>query len=85
MDVALNGEGAPLVPIGDLALFGLNESTMFVNIGGIANYSLLKDDKVLGADICAANLILNPLAEELGHAYDKGGQLAQAEISIKTY
>ena len=78
MDVALNGEGAPLVPIGDLALFGLNESTMLVNIGGIANYSLLKDNKVLGADICAANLILNPLAEELGHAYDKNGQLAQA-------
>ena len=74
LDVALNGQGAPLVPIGDRDLFPESESCL--NIGGIANISFTKNGKTSAFDICIANMALNYLTESIGKAYDDGGALA---------
>jgi anhydro-N-acetylmuramic acid kinase len=74
LDVALNGQGAPLVPIGDRDLFPESESCL--NIGGIANISFTKNGNTTAFDICIANMALNYLTESIGKAYDDGGALA---------
>ena len=75
-DILLNGQGAPLVPIGDLHLF--EEYKYCVNIGGFANVSI-KDKKNISAyDICPANIILNKLANTFNMLYDKNGEKAKA-------
>lgn len=74
LDVALGGQGAPIVPIGEKLLFG--EYNYFLNIGGIANISINSDGKYIAYDVCAANRVLNMLAEDEGFQYDDGGKLA---------
>ena len=76
MDVALGGQGAPLVPIGDLLLFPHHQFCL--NIGGIANISIKVDDGIVAYDICPANMALNYVAQEAGHAYDENGNMARA-------
>lgn len=73
MDVAAGGEGAPIVPVGEKLLFPGYD--YFLNIGGIANLSINKENHV-GFDVCAANRVLNMLAAEEGLEYDKDGALA---------
>ncbi len=75
LDVALGGQGAPLVPIGDQLLF--NDYTYCLNLGGIANISY--NNAVghrIAFDICPVNMMLNRLAEEKQLAFDKDGELA---------
>ncbi|HRP58109.1 anhydro-N-acetylmuramic acid kinase [Agriterribacter sp.] len=74
LDVALGGQGAPIVPIGDKLLF--NEFDYCLNIGGIANISSHTADTYVSFDVCAANRVLNLLASQAGKAYDEGGQMA---------
>jgi anhydro-N-acetylmuramic acid kinase len=73
-DVALGGEGAPLVPAGDKLLF--HEYDVCLNLGGIANLSVDVNGKRLAFDICFSNMGLNHLAAEAGKKYDKNGALA---------
>ncbi|MGN6297599.1 MAG: anhydro-N-acetylmuramic acid kinase, partial [Ginsengibacter sp.] len=85
LDVALGGQGAPIVPMGEKLLFpGYH---YFLNIGGIANLSIHSKatnnedlysakDEILAFDICAANRVLNMLASERGFQYDEDGNLA---------
>lgn len=75
-DVALGGQGAPLVPIGDQLLF--SEYDYCINLGGIANISYQDNNKRIAFDICPVNIVLNKLAKELGATYDKNGALAQS-------
>lgn len=74
-DVLHGGQGAPLVPIGDLLLFA-DEADAFLNIGGFCNISVL-GDPIIAFDICPGNLPLNSNANLLGHPYDSGGQVAK--------
>jgi anhydro-N-acetylmuramic acid kinase len=74
-DLALNGNGAPLVPIGDQLLFA--EYDYCLNLGGIANISYQEKERI-AFDICPANMILNKLANELGKEYDKNGDFAKS-------
>jgi len=76
LDVALNGQGAPLVPIGDELLFGKHESCL--NIGGIANISFRKNNLRVAFDICVANMALNYFAQLTGSDYDKDGNGAKS-------
>ena len=77
-DVALGGQGAPLVPIGDRLLFGNYDSCL--NLGGFANVSFEKDGKRIAYDLCPVNVVLNHYAQKLGHPYDAEGQLAACGI-----
>lgn len=75
LDVQLGGQGAPLVPIGDLLLFGAYDYC--INLGGIANISIQEAGQRVAFDICPFNLLLNHYALELGLPYDRGGELAR--------
>lgn len=74
MDVALGGNGAPIVPIGEKLL--LKEYPLFLNLGGIANVSCNLTDNYIAFDVCPANRVLNMLANKAGKAFDESGQLA---------
>lgn len=74
-NVALNGQGAPLVPIGDKLLF--DEYDLCLNLGGIANMSYSEKGKRLAYDICTCNMLLNHLANKEGLEFDDGGNLAR--------
>lgn len=73
-DVALGGQGAPLVPIGDKLLFP--QYDYCINLGGIANISFELDEQRLAFDICPVNQVLNFLSNELGKAFDHEGKIA---------
>jgi len=75
LDLALGGQGAPLVPIGDQLLF--HEYDACLNLGGIANISLQKKGKRVAYDISFCNIPLNYFAQQMGHDFDLDGNLAQ--------
>lgn len=74
MDVALGGQGAPIVPLGEQLLFG--SYPLLLNLGGIANISAALPGGYVAYDICPANRVLNMLAAEKNLDYDAGGALA---------
>lgn len=87
MDIAFGGQGAPIVPLGEKLLFPAYH--YFLNIGGIANISVdskptnntdsySDKNEIIAYDICAANRVLNMLANEKSLAYDEDGKLASA-------
>ena len=75
-DVALGGQGAPLVPIGDAILFG--EYDACLNLGGFSNISYAEGDKRLAYDISPVNFVLNHSAGKWGLAFDRDGNLARS-------
>lgn len=76
-DVALQGEGAPIVPIGDIHLF--SQHRFCLNLGGIANISCkVNENKIIAYDTCPANMVLNQLANVLNVDYDKDGHIARS-------
>ncbi len=75
-DVALGGQGAPLVPIGDQWFFG--EYDFCLNLGGISNISLEQKGERIAYDIGLANMILNYITQKIDLTYDKGGELARS-------
>lgn len=74
MDIALGGQGAPIVPIGEKLLWG--EYGFLLNLGGIANLSFRQDGNYYAFDVCPANRILNMLVKPMGLSMDKGGKIA---------
>lgn len=82
IDIALGGQGAPLVPIGDKLLF--SEYKYRLNLGGIANISSESDGKTRAFDICPVNLVLNKLVQKMSLDYDNEGNLAKKGIINET-
>ncbi|MDD2965501.1 MAG: anhydro-N-acetylmuramic acid kinase [Bacteroidales bacterium] len=79
-DVALGGQGAPLVPVGDELLF--SKYTACLNIGGIANISLRMAGRRIAWDICPANMMLNMAAGWAGQKLDVDGKMARCGSKI---
>jgi anhydro-N-acetylmuramic acid kinase len=78
-DIALGGQGAPLVPAFHHALLAHPiERRIVLNIGGIANISLLFPDKpVRGYDTGPGNMLMDAwIWRQLGKPYDKDAQWA---------
>jgi anhydro-N-acetylmuramic acid kinase len=86
-DVALGGQGAPLVPIGEKWLF--EEFEGFMNLGGFSNVTRRRKESdgsetMQAYDVCAVNIVLNQLCSKIGLAYDADGKMAsQGKISVK--
>ncbi|MBO7174069.1 MAG: anhydro-N-acetylmuramic acid kinase [Burkholderiaceae bacterium] len=81
-DMAAGGEGAPLVPAFHAALFGNEtENRTIVNIGGIANITLLPSDTskpTLGFDCGPGNTLLDIwMQAHQGARFDENGAWAQ--------
>ena len=78
-DVAAGGQGAPLVPAFHAACFARpGQDIAVLNLGGIANLTLLRaDDPVLGFDTGPGNLLMDLWCHRhRGTAYDAGGRWA---------
>lgn len=74
-DVALGGQGAPLVPIGDQLFF--SDYDFCLNLGGISNISFSFHNKRIAYDIGLANMGLNYMTKKEGLDFDDGGKLAR--------
>ena len=75
LDIKLNGQGAPLVPIGDLHLFP--DYKYCVNLGGFANISIKKKEKIIAYDICPVNIVMNKICKHLNIEFDISGNIAK--------
>ena len=78
-DMAAGGEAAPLVPAFHAAVFGKpGETRVVVNLGGIANITVLgADGAVTGFDTGPGNCLMDLWAQaRLGTDYDRDGAFA---------
>jgi anhydro-N-acetylmuramic acid kinase len=89
-DIALGGQGAPLVPYADYLLY--RHPTMgrvSLNLGGIANITVLpaaaKPSQIFAFDTGPANMLIDALVSHFTHGrqrYDKDATIAQAGRAI---
>ncbi|AHG75881.1 Anhydro-N-acetylmuramic acid kinase [Mannheimia varigena USDA-ARS-USMARC-1296] len=80
-DMAVGGQGAPLVPAFHQAIFSEpNRLTVVLNIGGISNISVLKPNSpTIGYDVGAGNTLMDSWIEQhQGKRYDKNGEWARS-------
>lgn len=77
-DVALHGQGAPLVPVGDRNLFA--DYDYCLNMGGFSNISFDSGKNRSAYDICPVNYVLNHYTRKVGLEYDKDGEIARSGV-----
>jgi anhydro-N-acetylmuramic acid kinase len=83
-DIALGGQGAPLVPFADYALYRHKKlGRISLNIGGIANITVIpanaKPSDVFAFDTGPGNMLIDSLVQHFTHGrqrYDKNARLA---------
>ncbi len=86
-DIALGGEGAPLVPMFDRVFLGSDDTTRIVlNIGGISNITVIAPTSssmpVIAYDTGPGNMIIDELTRRYFHqAYDDNGEIASKAIT----
>lgn len=83
-DIALGGEGAPLIPYFDYIMFHSHSvNRALLNIGGISNFTILNKDKgmkdVLAFDTGPGNMLMDTLTKKLyGESFDRDGDFARS-------
>jgi anhydro-N-acetylmuramic acid kinase len=78
-DVALGGQGAPLVPFADQLLFAGPTPRAILNLGGIANLTFLPGEDpgaVTAFDTGPGNMVIDQLARTGGNELDRDGAAA---------
>jgi len=87
-DMAIGGQGAPLVPYFDFLLFASKTiNRILLNIGGIANVTVLPKNissfDILAFDTGPGNMVINALMKKFyNREYDEDGEVAsQGNIS----
>jgi anhydro-N-acetylmuramic acid kinase len=77
-DLAAGGHGAPLVPAFHAQQFASSENLAILNVGGIANLTLIpKGGEVTGFDCGPGNMLMDAwIHEHQGNAFDENGQWA---------
>ena len=76
-DMAAGGEGAPLVPFADWVLFAKRAPVTLLNLGGIANLTLMPTERredVIAFDTGPANMVSDLIARRAGRRFDDRGQ-----------
>lgn len=83
-DMEAGGEGAPLAPIYHQMLAtdaGLFLPVLFLNLGGVANVSLIEQGRLTGCDIGPANGLIDEYCQtRLGVSFDMDGARAATGI-----
>lgn len=72
-NVILNGQGAPLVPIGDKYLF--SDYDYCINLGGFSNISYDLNNQRIAFDICPVNIVANQLSLKKNLLLDLNGEM----------
>jgi len=83
-DIALGGQGAPLVPYADYLLYRHEKlGRVSLNLGGIANITVIpasaKPPDIIAFDTGPANMLIDALVAHFSHGrqrFDRGAQLA---------
>ncbi len=76
-DIATGGQGAPLAPIFHQALFQQQPPFAVINIGGIANISLMTENEAIGFDCGTGNCLMDEwISRYQGKPFDKNGDWA---------
>lgn len=85
MDIALGGEGAPLIPFFDEYFWGKKSAKILLNVGGISNFSVVgKKVKTLGFDVGPGNTLIDLACQTFfKKPFDKNGTLAAKGIPDK--
>ena len=72
-DLSYGGQGSPILPYTEEVLFPAYDG--YLNLGGIANLNMPKLG--LAFDIAPCNQVVNHIARQLGHEYDRNGSISQ--------
>jgi anhydro-N-acetylmuramic acid kinase len=89
-DMAAGGQGAPLVPLFDVAYFSHpTRARILLNIGGIANLTVIPagagPDKVIAFDTGPGNMVIDALMQKLyGKPFDRDGKVAARGTLLDT-
>jgi anhydro-N-acetylmuramic acid kinase len=83
-DIAAGGQGAPLAPAFHQAVFGnLDKKITVVNIGGIANITVLSEHKIIAFDTGTGNTLLDYWCQkQQSQPYDKNGDWGKTGMVI---
>src|SRR5580693_3726882 len=84
-DIALGGQGAPLVPYADYLLYRHEKlGRVSLNLGGIANITVIpasaKPEQIIAFDTGPANMLIDALVSHFSHGrqrFDKSARVAQ--------
>ena len=89
-DIALGGQGAPLVPYADYLLYRHEKlGRISLNLGGIANITAIpaaaKPEQILAFDTGPANMLIDALVAHFTHGrqrFDENARIAQTGSSV---
>ena len=83
-DLKNGGQGAPLIPVYHRALskkIKEKNPTIFINIGGISNFTYINNNKMFASDIGPGNCLLDEwITSNTSMSFDKNGKMSSKGI-----